>query len=326
MSAICLGEMLIDLLAEQVGVPLAQVKDWTPYPGGAPANVACGLVKLGTPTVLISRLGQDRVGQELTKLLTEIGVGLQGLQEDRDLPTRQIYVTRSIDGDRHFAGFINNLTSDLFADALLDQDPISEALFITARMLAVGTIGLAQPASYLATYRALELAHKHKLQILIDVNWRSMFWDDPERAKKIIQEVLHRADLIKVSDDEANWLFNSIEPQVIRQLFPHSRGVFVTAGAKGCHYLLDNWTGFVPAFDIPVVDTTGAGDCFVAAIIHQLCQDRHKIIQNGAIAADLVKYATAAGAIATLKPGAIDAQPTHAEVVEFLSRHAAEIK
>jgi fructokinase len=323
MSVICLGETLIDLLANQLGMPLASVTDWTPYPGGAPTNVACGLVKLGTPTTLISCLGKDDVGNSLTNLLTEIGVNPAGLQYHPTAPTRQIYVTRSSDGDRTFAGFINNIPSDKFADAFLDAQQITAELFSQAKLLAIGTISLATPVSARATHQALELARKYRLQIFVDVNWRSMFWDDVDRAKSVIYEVLTQADLIKMSDDEAEWLYGSLDPTIIRQRLPKSQAVLITAGAKGCYYSIDRQTGFVPAFNLPTIDTTGAGDSFVAACIHQLCQQGIEAIQDTESAVKLIKYASAAGAITTLKPGAIDAQPTHAEVEEFLAAHSS---
>ena len=318
MSVICLGETLIDLLANQLGMPLATVTSWTPYPGGAPTNVACGLVKLGTPTALIGCLGSDEVGTNLTRLLTEIGVDLTGLQQHPTAPTRQIYVTRSIDGDRTFAGFIDDIPTELFADALLNADRIAESLFINAKLLAIGTISLAYPASYQATYRALELARKYQLQVFVDVNWRSMFWDDFDRAKFEIYDVLDRADFIKMSDEEAQWLYGSIEPRIIRDRLPNCQGIFITAGAKGCDYLLADRSGFIPSFDVPAIDTTGAGDSFVAACIDRLVRLGREGVQSAEIAANLVKYASAAGALTTLAPGAIDAQPTHAEVLKFL--------
>ena len=117
MSVICLGEALFDLLANQPGVPLAQVTAWTAYPGGAPTNVACGLAKLGTKIALISCLGGDSISINIVELLTKAKVNLTGLQYHPTAPTRQIYVTRSLAGDRTFAGFINDLSSDQFADA-----------------------------------------------------------------------------------------------------------------------------------------------------------------------------------------------------------------
>ena len=319
MSVICLGETLIDLLANQIGQPLAAVTSWTPYPGGAPTNVACGLVKLGTPTALIGCLGSDEVGTNLTRLLTDIGVDLTGLEHHPTAPTRQIYVTRSIDGDRTFAGFIDDIPTELFADALLNADRIAESLFINAKLLAIGTISLAYTASYQATYRALELARKYRLQVFIDVNWRSMFWDDPDRAKFEIYEVLDRADFIKMSDEEAQWLYDSIDPRIIHKRLPNCQGIFITAGAKGCDYLLADRAGFVPSFDVLAIDTTGAGDSFVAACIDRLVRLGSEGIQAAQTAANLVRYASAAGALTTLAPGAIDAQPTQAEVVKFLT-------
>lgn len=324
MSVICLGEALIDLLANQLGEPLEQVRDWTAYPGGAPMNVACGLVKLGTPTALISCLGRDEVGVSLTSLLTKIGVDLTGIQYHSTAPTRQIYVTRSIDGDRAFAGFVDNLPSDRFADTFLIADRIPESLFSQAKFLAIGTISLATSTSFTATYWALELAQKYQLQVLVDVNWRSMFWDDLDRAKVIILEVLNRANFVKMSDDEAEWLFDSVSPQAISRRLPNSHGIFVTAGSKGCDYLINDFAGFVPAFEVESIDTTGAGDSFVAACIHQLCKQDISSIQSET-ADNIIKYASAAGAITTLTAGAIDAQPTDGEIMKFLTKYSMAI-
>jgi fructokinase len=318
MVVICLGEMLIDLLANQLGMPLAEVTDWTAYPGGAPANVACGLVKLGTPTALISCLGADEVGGKLAGLLTDTGVDTKGLQYCQTAPTRQVYVVRSVDGDRSFAGFIDGLATDKFADVFLDAAQLSEHLFSGAKLLSIGTISLADPLSRAATDRALELARKYGLQIFVDVNWRSMFWDDADRAKMIILDVLNRANFIKMSDDEAEWLFDSINPQIIRQHLPRSQGIFITAGAKGCYYSLAHQNGFMPAFDVDAIDTTGAGDSFVAACIHQLCRAGIESIQTQEAAVNFIRYAAAAGAITTLHAGAIDAQPTDVEIEQFL--------
>ena len=325
MSVICLGEALFDLLANQPGVTLAQVTAWTAYPGGAPTNVACGLAKLGTKVALISCLGQDSVGQQISDLLAKERVNIIGIQRHQTAPTRQIYVTRSLDGDRTFAGFINDLSSDQFADAYLAGDRIPESLFEDANFLAIGTISLATPISYTATYKAIELAHKYHLQILVDVNWRDKFWDDKNRAKEVILELLTQASLIKMAKEEAQWLFDlpessslaAINLQLIQQKLPSIQGLFVTDGSEGCKYSLNNLIGFVPAFKVQAIDTTGAGDSFVAALIHQLSQQDIQTIQDYETIEKIIKYASAVGAITTLKAGAIDAQPTHDDIVNF---------
>jgi len=100
---LCLGEVLFDCLADQLGRSLDQVDSWTPYPGGAPANVACALVKLGTPAGFIGRVGEDQPGNDLVQLLQDVGVEVSGVQRHPTAPTRQVYVLRSETGDREFA-------------------------------------------------------------------------------------------------------------------------------------------------------------------------------------------------------------------------------
>ncbi len=314
---LCLGEILYDCLAQELGRELDEVKSWTPYPGGAPANVACASVKLGTPSAFMGCVGQDKPGSELVALLATTGVDTSGVQRHPTAPTRQVYVTRSLAGERHFAGFGDILTSD-FADTRLKADKLPVSLFIEADYLVIGTLELAYPDSQQAIYRALELAKQHEVKILIDINWRPVFWLDLELAPPLIEDILHQADFIKCSDEEALWLFETENPLEIAQIFPQTKGVLVTAGEKGCTYNLGGNTGKLAAFQVKVIDTTGAGDSFVAGFLHQCCQKGDRIWQDAAIARQAVTYANAVGALTTTQPGAIAAQPTAQEVEAFL--------
>ncbi|NJM88056.1 MAG: carbohydrate kinase [Hydrococcus sp. RU_2_2] len=316
---ICLGEILFDCLADQSGRELERVESWTPYPGGAPANVACALVKLGTPAGFIGCIGQDTVGDELVALLNTIGVDTSGVQRHATAPTRQVYVTRSLEGERNFAGF-GNISTTEFADTRLDSQKLPEALFTNADYLVIGTLELAYPQSRQAIYRVLELAKQHGVKIFVDINWRPVFWLDLDKAPPLIEEVLQQADLIKCSDDEAQWLFKTENPQEIARRFETVKGVLVTAGAQGCSYSLGDSSGHVSVFEVKVIDTTGAGDSFVAGFLHQCCQQGEAIFQNPEAAKNAVVYASAVGALTTTKPGAIAAQPTAKEVEEFLAR------
>ena len=109
---LCLGEILFDLIADQIGKSIEEVESWTPYPGGAPANVACALTKLGTPSGFIGCVGQDETGDALVQLLQEVGVDATGVQRHLLAPTRQVYVVRSTAGDRTFAGFGDRNTTE----------------------------------------------------------------------------------------------------------------------------------------------------------------------------------------------------------------------
>lgn len=316
---LCLGEILFDCLADQAGLPLEKVQSWTPYPGGAPANVACALVKLGTPAAFLGCVGSDREGDELVKILQETGVNATGVQRHPTAPTRQVYVVRDEEGDRSFAGFGDTPTTD-FADAFLQADQLPVALFENADFLVLGTLELAYPQTQDAIAQAIYLAEQYNVKIIIDINWRPMFWPNPDDAKQPIHELLKSADFLKISDDEAELFFQTTDAGAIQYRLGSLEGVIVTAGANEVAYSLGENEGKVSSFSVKPVDTTGAGDSFVAGFTHQLCQRGINSLSDPQVAKDVVAYACAVGALTTLKPGAIAAQPTAAEVEAFLAK------
>ncbi|QOV22474.1 carbohydrate kinase family protein [Anabaenopsis elenkinii] len=317
---LCLGEILFDCLADQLGLKLEEVQSWTHYPGGAPANVACALVKLGTPAGFIGAVGEDEPGSQLVKLLVETGVDTTGVQPHSTAPTRQVYVVRDLGGDRTFAGFGEYDTRE-FADTRLQAEQLPESLFTEAEFLVLGTLELAYPESERAIHRALELAEQYDLKIILDVNWRPVFWQDANVAHQKISELLKQVDFLKLSREEAEWLFNTTDPGAITYRMASIEGVLVTDGENGCAYCLGENEGKLPSYSVDVVDTTGAGDSFVAGFIHQLGQYGIHSLQDADTAKKVVAYASAVGALTTIKPGAIASQPTGAEVEAFLASH-----
>lgn len=320
LRVLCLGEVLFDCIADQMGLKLEEVKSWTPYPGGAPANVACALVKLGTPAGFIGAVGEDEPGDTLVKLLQDVGVDTKGVQRHSTAPTRQVYVTRDLAGDRTFAGFGDYDTSE-FADTRLQAKQLQDSLFNEADFLVLGTLELAYPESEQAVLRALDLAEQYDLKIILDVNWRPVFWQDENIAKSKIQALLKRFDFLKLSKEEAEWLFDTTDPGAITYRLNSLEGVLVTDGENGCAYCLGENEGKIPAFSIPVVDTTGAGDSFLAGFIHQLQQCGIQSLRDEETAKSIITYASAVGALTTIKPGAIASQPTAEEVDAFLVSH-----
>ncbi|ABW28928.1 carbohydrate kinase family protein [Acaryochloris marina] len=313
-QVLCLGEILLDCLADQPGRTLEAVTSWTPYPGGAPANVACALVKLGISAGFIGCVGDDAPGRQLTELLQQTTVNTQGIQTD-PAPTRQVYVTRTIEGDRTFAGF-GQYDTAAFADTQLQAGHLPENLFTNADFLILGTLELAYPQSAAAVRQSIHLAQQHQVQILIDVNWRPVFWADPEEARQIILQLLPHANYLKLAEEEALWLWNTTDPKAMVKQLPTVQGIMMTAGAKGCTYSFQDIDGTCPSFTVEVQDTTGAGDAFVAGFIHQLITQGHPTDVQTAQA--MMTYANAVGALTTTKAGAIAAQPTADEVATFL--------
>ncbi|MDF5732834.1 MAG: carbohydrate kinase [Rhizonema sp. PD38] len=318
---LCLGEILFDCLADQLGRSLEEVESWTPYPGGAPANVACASVKLGTPAGFIGAVGEDEPGNALVNLLQFVGVDTKGVQRHATAPTRQVYVVRSMSGERSFAGFGDRDTAE-FADTQLKPELLPQSLFQSADFLVLGTLELAYPESERATHRALKLAEQFDLKILLDVNWRPVFWNDPDLALPKIREIFKYIDFIKLSKEEAELIFDTTDPGAINYRLNSVEGVLVTDGDQGCAYCLGENEGHLPAFSVPVIDTTGAGDTFLAGFIHQVCQNGIAGLRDPHTAKKIVTYACASGALNTIKPGAIASQPTDAEVLAFLEKQS----
>lgn len=321
--AICLGEIVIDCFAEQPGLPRAEVTSWVPLPGGAPANVACALAKLGNSVEFLGAVGSDHWGDALMRLLRDMKVGCQGVQRRIKAPTRQVYITHDLQGERTFAGFSENDPS-VFADAHLFADELNAALFSHAEFLVLGTLSLAYPDTRQSIERAVNWATAQGTAIVVDVNWRPMFWPQPAEAPGRVYDLLKRVQYLKVSTEEADWLFGTVSPQAIAHQLPFLEGVLVTAGAQGCHYCLMGNSGSLPAFEVDVEETTGAGDAFTAGFVHQLLRRGRHCLQDAATARSVIAYASAVGALTTTRAGAIAALPAPNEVQVFLYLNSPE--
>ncbi|MBD1914576.1 MULTISPECIES: carbohydrate kinase [Cyanophyceae] len=318
---ICLGECLVDRLFEVGETPENSSNNGTDYPGGAPANVAAAIAKLGTPTRLISALGQDDLGDWLIQVLQEQGVACR-IQRVADMPTRTVLVQRDETGDRQFIGF-SAPDSAAFADAHLTPEWIDAVDFAGVKYLVMGTLGLAYATTASAMERARDKAQQAGAKIIIDLNWRPVFWPDVEIAPQKIRAFLDAADLLKLSREEALWLLNTDSAAEICQQFPRAQAVLLTDGGNGSTCATRHHNIARPAFDVDSIDTTGAGDAFLAGVIHQLHQRGWDCLQQREAIADILRYASAVGALTTLKPGAIAAQPTPREVDAFLHHQAA---
>ncbi|WP_017717046.1 carbohydrate kinase family protein [Kamptonema formosum] len=318
---ICLGEILFDYLADQPGHSPKQVESWTPHAGGAPANVACALAKLGTPAGFIGCVGQDEPGDSLVRVLSGAGVGVTGIQRHKTAPTRAVYVLRSETGEREFAGFGERDTTE-FADTYLQSDQLPEELFENAEFLVLGSLEMAYPDSRKAIERAIDLAEQHYVKIVLDVNWRPAFWPDPADAPQLILDLLPQVDFLKLSEEEAEWLLGATDASSISYKLDSVEGVLITAGEHGCSYCLGDTCSQVPAFPVKVADTTGAGDAFLAGFVHQICQHGISILEDPQMAKKVVTYACAVGSLTATKPGAIAGAPDAGEVEAFLHSSA----
>ena len=333
-EVICLGEALVDRLGPLGGDPAVDqpVEDCL---GGAPANVACGLARLGSKVAFLGRLGDDAIGARFRELFDTRGVNLAGLQTDLRRPSRIVLVRRDLDGERVFQGFAGD-RGDGFADQALSLDELAASwplLVGQASWLLIGSIPLATPASAQALLWCVEQAQTAGLEIALDVNWRPTFWDPgrspdsgpDEKALQAIAQLLERASLLKLAREEAVWFFDTDDPAVIARSLPQQPDVVVTDGARPVRWWIGGCVGELAALSPPsVIDTTGAGDAFTAGLLHQFLMDASS--QRDLIKArEMVRFAAACGALVCGGAGGIDPQPSQMQVEEFLGSVAGDV-
>ncbi len=326
-KVICIGEALVD----RIGAPGANLildNGIDDCLGGAPANVACGLSKLGVDVAFVGGLGNDSIGKEFCDLFISRGVNISGLQISKDLPTRIVLVYRDVKGERSFGGFIGG-AKNLFADQELDLDKIKliwPSFSKNASCLLLGTILLASESSRKVVSWAIENAKINKMNIVIDLNWRPTFWDSSldaesppsEKICSLIKSFLEQATFLKLAKEEAIWFFKTSDPKEISKSLSNKPSVIVTDGAQPIKWSLGKFSGQTEAISPPlVVDTTGAGDSFTDGIISQLLA--YSFDPKSKIDAEqILLYSAACGALVCGGKGAIDPQPSCSEVHTFL--------
>lgn len=187
-KVLCVGEALLDVVADSA------------VPGGAPANLAVGLARLGTASALIGAVGNDEDGATVETALKEASVNCDGLQRVAS-PTRRVLVDLNEVGDREFVGFSGDNAS--FADAVgVDIGLVDGVLFYASQFVAIGTLGLAFPGSRTALVQTLEVAKACQLRTFVDVNWRPAFWQgqpSQQAAREIILGFLRFVPLTLVN-------------------------------------------------------------------------------------------------------------------------------
>jgi fructokinase len=350
-SLVTVGEALYDCLASDgdLGRSVEEVTSWEPYPGGAPANVATAVARLGddgksTRVVFVTSLGRDGPGEEFLDLLNARGVDTSCVQRS-DLPTREVLVTRDLTGDREFAGFRNGSRSSGYADCEIGAGPsVVEGVVRGADVCVMGTLGLAYPTTAKSmTAIAEEFSGGSGGTLVIDVNWRPVFWDEyaPAEARRTIQSFLakYAGGIVKITDEEVAWLFDGEisredalkDPMRVMEKLPNAQIVLVSAGEFGSSYACRPvgsgeggcYSGVVPVLQVDrIADTTGAGDAYLAGFLHFMLKNGgiERVRSDGELLRRGVEFATACGAATCMRPGAIGSQPTEAEALALLER------
>lgn len=315
-KALCIGELLIDFVSTTPDVTLAAAPGFVKAPGGAPANVAVGLAKLGIDAGFIGKVGEDAFGDFLRETLAQHRVNTDSLIADATARTTLAFVATRSDGMKDITFYRHP-----GADIRLSPDELDTDAIQSAALFHYGSVSLSHSPSREATLEAIKAAKTGGALLSYDANLRLMLWDDADDAKRWIWEVMPYADVVKISEEEWEFIMGDVSFATGAKRILEQQGaslVVVTLGEKGCYYTNGSAEGAVDGFAAKVVDTLGAGDAFVAAMLSQLLQHENLHSLDTSQLKAIMRYANAAGALATQKVGVIPALPTAAEIEAFL--------
>ncbi|BAT81245.1 hypothetical protein LR48_Vigan07g073700 [Vigna angularis] len=313
---VCFGEMLIDFVPTVSGLSLAEAPAFKKAPGGAPANVAVGISRLGGSSAFIGKVGEDEFGYMLADILKENNVNHEGMRFDPGARTALAFVTLRSDGEREFMFYRNPS-----ADMLLQEDELDLDLIRKAKIFHYGSISLITEPCKSAHIAAAKAAKDAGVVLSYDPNLRLPLWPSEDSAREGILSIWETADIIKVSEEEISFLTKGEDPYddaVVRKLFHENlKLLLVTEGAEGCRYYTKEFSGRVKGLKVDAVDTTGAGDAFVAGMLSQLSVNL-SLIQKEEELRDSLKFANVCGALTVTERGAIPALPTKEAVLDAM--------
>jgi fructokinase len=316
-DVVCLGEVLIDFVPTVTPTTLTAAPAFKKAPGGAPANVAVGLARLGVRSAFMGKVGDDPFGHFLVDTLAAAGVDVDTVRFSSEARTALAFVSLRADGEREFMFYRHPS-----ADMLFTPDEVDAEAIRRARLLHYGTISLIGEPSRSATLHAIDLARDAGCLISCDPNLRLALWPDRAAARDGLLLGIARAQVVKLSDEELRFLTGTDDPAAAREQLWHDRLelMVVTLGAAGCVYFTPDSDGVVVGSAVEAIDATGAGDGFVAGLLHGLLADRG-VTGDEARLRELCRFANAVGALTTLERGAIPALPTLERVRAFLEGH-----
>ena len=304
-DVVALGEVLIDFASRGTdanGYPLMQA-----LPGGAPANFLAALTKYGKSTAFLGKVGDDTFGHLLLGTVKNAGIETRGIVVDPTVFTTLAFVTFDDSGDRSFS-----FARKPGADTQLHWEEVDKSLIDEAKVFNFGTLSLTNDPARTTTRKCVAYAKEKGKLITCDPNLRKPLWPSEEEAKEQILWSLSQADVVKISDDEVEFLWSCTPEEGADKLLGEF-GVslaMVTLGPKGCLLKTRNAICRVNSPKVSPVDTTGAGDIFGGSAVYRLLELEKPI--SKLTSEDLryiAAFASTAASLSTEKPGGIPSIP-----------------
>lgn len=314
-DVVTLGESFVDFTPIIPETPMAESEGFGKNAGGAVANVACGVASLGGKSAFLGKMGTDPFGEFLYETFKAKGVDVSGVKRSDEAQTKLAFVNYKPNGDRDFVFW-----GKPSADEIYKKEELECKILADTKIFHFGSISLIAPDSYHATVTAIAKAKSAGALISYDPNVRMRLWPSETMAKERINEGLNYADIIKIADTELKICTGThdIDEGLERLAFLGAKIVLLTSGDGGCHYKWLNHKGFLPAYKVRVVDTTGAGDSFVSALLFQIARNEVSVNEyTDDMVRSVIDFAERAGAIVVTKPGAIPSMPSFEQVKNF---------
>ena len=310
-----LGELLIDFTENGVseqGNPVLEAN-----PGGAPCNVLSMLNRLGKKTAFIGKIGRDQFGDQLEKALVEVGIDTKGLKRDEEVHTTLAFVHTKEDGDRDFSFYRNP-----GADMMLCEEDLDPELLAECKIFHFGSLSMTHKVCRDASRKAVAEAQKNGAVLSFDPNLREPLWNSLDEAKEQIRYGLGHCDILKISDNEIQWLTGEEDFDkgitVLKSEFDIPL-ILLSMGKDGSRAYTDKLRVEVPAFvQEHVIETTGAGDTFCACILNYVLEHGWREYTEDELK-EMLTFANAAASIITTRKGALRVMATREEVENMLS-------
>jgi 5-dehydro-2-deoxygluconokinase len=310
-----MGRAIVDLYAEQINVTLPEVKTFRKYVGGSSANTAVGMARMGNRVGLIARVGSDPMAEYIIHQLAAEGVDVNMVQQDPAVDTGLAFAALFPPGDSKvwFCGVPN-------ANGHLSLEGFSLEMFDRVRVVVVAGTIFAQEPGRSTALKLLEMARQQNVVVVLDVDWRPMFWPRKDEVDAVLSMALQRTTVVLANEPELELVGHTSDPVAAseRLLNQGVSEVVAKRGDEGSWYFTRSETVHVPAFEVSVMNTLGAGDAFAAGYIHGYVA--------GWPPKRRLEWANACGAIVVTRHSCSEAMPTLEEVQQFLDGKSGEVK
>jgi len=304
-----LGELLIDFTENGIspqGNPIMEAN-----PGGAPCNVLAMLAKLGYKTAFIGKTGNDIFGRQLRDTIKKAGIDDSGLITDKTVNTTLAFVHTLDGGEREFSFYRNP-----GADMMLTENDVNEELVKNCKIFHFGSLSMTNETCETATKKAVEFAKKSGAIISFDPNLRKNLWDSLDKAKEKIRWGLENCDILKISDNEIQYMTNEMDFDKAVEKLKNETGInliFLSLGADGSRAYSKTGYAEAPVYDVESIEKTGAGDTFFGCILGKILSGGIKNYNDSELK-EMLYFANAGASIITTRKGALKVMPTSAEI------------